>query len=121
MSTPPLSARDLRAAAGAHRELGAEYSDAVLDSFLEKLEDRLEERLSQSIPDRKLAPISERAHVMLSGMAIGGGAVGILLSILGYDHTIYYLPGVKHIWLAILVASIISCVAGLTDAYHHRG
>src|SRR5260370_42215365 len=34
MSTPQLSVHDVRAAAETHRELGPEYSEAVVDSFL---------------------------------------------------------------------------------------
>ena len=34
MSTSPLSPQEIRAAA-MHRELGPEYSDAVVESFLE--------------------------------------------------------------------------------------
>jgi hypothetical protein len=34
MSTSPLSPEDIRAAAETHQELGPEYSDAVVASFL---------------------------------------------------------------------------------------
>ena len=37
MSTSPFSPHEIRAAAAAHRELGPEYSDAVIDSFLERV------------------------------------------------------------------------------------
>lgn len=36
MTTSPLSPDDIRAAAEVHNELGPEYSDAVVASFLEK-------------------------------------------------------------------------------------
>ena len=37
MSTSPFSPHEIRAAAAAHKELGPEYSDAVIDSFLERV------------------------------------------------------------------------------------
>jgi hypothetical protein len=36
MSSSPVSPADIRAAAGVHEELGPEYSDAVVASFLAK-------------------------------------------------------------------------------------
>jgi len=102
--------------------LGPEYSDAVLDSFLEKLEYRFEERLGQSIPRKRVQakPLSERTRAVLSGMALGGGAVGIPLSILGHDYTATYHPVVADLWTLILVGSIISSVAGLAKVRRRR-
>ena len=37
MSDSPLSPYEIRAAAAAHAELGAEYSDAAVASFLDQL------------------------------------------------------------------------------------
>jgi hypothetical protein len=53
MSTSPVSPEDIRAAAETHQELGPEYSDAVVASFLEKV-------------DREVAA---RVEARLSGMA----------------------------------------------------
>ena len=36
MSTSPLSPQEIRAAAAAHQELGPEYGDAVIESFLDE-------------------------------------------------------------------------------------
>jgi len=81
-----LSAHDLRAAAEAHRELGPDYGDAVVDAFLEKVEARLdarmEVRLAELTPPRKrvLAKLSmDQRRSLVNGMAIGGGVVGFLL------------------------------------------
>ena len=38
MSTSPLDPQEIRAAAEAHKELDPEYSDAVIESFLERVE-----------------------------------------------------------------------------------
>jgi hypothetical protein len=58
-----LSAEDVRAAAAAHEELGAEYSDAAVASFLEKVEQeigaRVEARLATSrVPEMAKIPIA---------------------------------------------------------------
>ena len=81
MSTPHLSAQDVRAAAEVHRELGPEYSDAVADSFLEKVEARLDERVNARLAElspprrRLLARLShKRRHNLLAGVAIGSEA-----------------------------------------------
>jgi hypothetical protein len=54
MSTSPVSPEDIRAAAETHQELGPEYSDAVVASFLEKVDRevaaRVEARLSGMAP-----------------------------------------------------------------------
>ena len=45
LGTPALSADEVRAAAAAHDELGPEYSDAVVASFLEKVEEEIAARV----------------------------------------------------------------------------
>src|SRR4029077_16167299 len=84
MGTSPLSPEDIRAAAGAHHELGPEYSDAVVASFIEKVDQeiaaRVEERLAASRPrTRPVEPDNRRA--LLKGFAIGvaSSAAAVLL------------------------------------------
>jgi hypothetical protein len=123
MDTPQLSAQDLRAAAEVHQELGPQYSDAVLDSFLEKLEDRLQQRVAPSEPARRPSLTKaqwDRLRILTTGAAIGGGIVGIPLGLLGQRVTPFYLPGVHDTWNAILVASICSSVAGLMRLRRRR-
>ena len=45
MTTSPLSPDEFRAAAEVHRELGPEYSDAVVESFLEKVDREIGARI----------------------------------------------------------------------------
>lgn len=45
MSDSPLSPQEIRAAAAAHDELGPEYSDAVVASFLEKVDQEITARV----------------------------------------------------------------------------
>ena len=125
MSTP-LSGQDLRAAAEAHRELGPEYGDAVVDTFLEKVEARLdarvEARLAELMPrKRPLASLSsDQRRSLLTGMAIGGGVVGFLLGLLGYAATAPWHGNVRAVWAVVLIASIGSCLAGLVGMFRDR-
>ncbi len=96
MTTPPLSPQDLRAAAEAHRELGSEYSDAVVDSFLEKIDARLDARVNARLAElsrartRPLAKLStDQRRTLLTGMAIGVGGVGVPLSLMAYNAAVY--------------------------------
>ena len=52
MSTSPLSPQEIRAAAEAHKELGPEYSDAVIESFLERVDREITARA-----DERLRPV----------------------------------------------------------------
>jgi len=76
MSTSPLSPQEIRAAAAAHKELGPEYSDAVIESFLERVDRKIDARV-----DARLGPVSREQPVqpaqsnnrrtLLTGVAIG--------------------------------------------------
>jgi hypothetical protein len=52
MSTSPVSPEDIRAAAEVHKELGPEYSDAVVAAFIDKVDRevaaRVEARLAST-------------------------------------------------------------------------
>jgi hypothetical protein len=81
VSTSPLSPEDIRAAAEVHRELGPEYSDAVVASFLEKVDReiaaRVEARLAGTPQTPPAKPDGRRA--LLTGIAIGIAVSGIPL------------------------------------------
>lgn len=74
--TSQLSLGDVRAAAEVHRELGSEYSDAVVESFLERVDReiaaRVDARLGAASHDEQAqpAPPSSR-HTLLMGVGIG--------------------------------------------------
>jgi hypothetical protein len=83
VTNSPLSSRDLRAAAETHQELGPEYRDAVLDSFLDRvgreIDARVDARLRQvpaSPPPAQRAP--KNVNVMV--LALGSIALGIPIS-----------------------------------------
>jgi hypothetical protein len=82
MSTSPLDPREIRAAAEAHKELGPEYSDAVVESFLERVDREIAARV-----DARLGPVSREQPVqpaqsnsrrtLLTGVAIGIFVTGV--------------------------------------------
>jgi hypothetical protein len=115
MGTSPLSPEDIRAAAGAHHELGPEYSDAVVASFLEKVDQqiaaRVEERLAASRPRaRPVEPGNRRA--LLKGFAFGvASSVAVVLLIAGAG------PGRHALWLLLVLAVV--CGAGSRWASRH--
>ena len=84
MSDSPLSPQEIRAAAEVHRELGPEYSDAVVASFLERVDReiaaRVEARLA-GVPRTGPAKTDSRS-TLLTGIAIGATVCGIPLLLL---------------------------------------
>jgi len=84
MSTSNLSSQEIRAAAETHRELGPEYHDAVVESFLAKVEKeidaRVDARLAASTPTlpRQLdAATLAKRRLALKYMAVGSVAAAI--------------------------------------------
>ena len=79
MSTSPLSPQEIRAAAAVHTELGPEYSDAVIGSFLERVDGeiaaRVEARLGPVSPEKPVQSSSRRT--LLTGVAIGIFVTGV--------------------------------------------
>jgi hypothetical protein len=115
MGTSPLSPEDIRAAAGAHHELGPEYSDAVVASFLAKVDQeiaaRVDERLAASGP--RTGPVEpEDRRTLLKGFAIGVvSSAAVVLLVAGAR------PG-HHALLLLLVLAVV-CGAGSLWANRH--
>lgn len=59
--TSAISGEDVRAAAEAHRELGAEYSDAVVASFIEKVDRAVAARVEARLAETAREKPAERA------------------------------------------------------------
>ncbi len=82
MSTSPLSPQEIRAAAAAHQELGPEYGDAVIESFLERVDReitaRAEARLGPVSREQPVQPAqSNSRRTLLTGVAIGIFVTGV--------------------------------------------
>jgi len=80
MSTSPLSPQEIRAAAEVHKELGPEYGDAVIESFLERVDREITARV-----DARLGPVpreqpAQPAHLNGRRTLLTGVAIGILVT-----------------------------------------
>lgn len=89
MSGSPIDPQDIRAAAEVHRELGPEYSDAVVASFLDKVDREIAARVEARLADTRMARPAKREsrRALLKGLAIGACAgalaVGVAVSLPG--------------------------------------
>jgi hypothetical protein len=84
MSTSPLSPQEIRAAAETHKELGPEYRDAVVESFLERVDREIDARVEARLrpaPAPREQPVqpaqSNSRRVLLTGVAIGIFVTGV--------------------------------------------
>jgi hypothetical protein len=82
MSTSPLDPQEIRAAAETHKELGPEYSDAVIESFLERVDReitaRVDARLGPASREQPVQPAqSNSRRTLLTGVAIGIFVTGV--------------------------------------------
>jgi hypothetical protein len=110
----PLSAREFRAAAETYTELGPEYRDAVLDSFVDRvgkeIDARVDARLTQAAAQplaaqRMAAPPAPRPPRPISVMALclGSIALGIPITaivVAAGDHPVGFW-GLLVVWVAI--------------------
>jgi hypothetical protein len=113
MSDSPLSRQEIYAAAAAHDELGSEYSDAVVTSFLEKVDKEIDARVDARLAGmRQPAPPAERDHrrTLLKGVAVGISASGLALLAVGgnADERLH-----RALWVLLLLAVICTAAAGL--------
>jgi hypothetical protein len=87
MSDSPLSPEEIRVAAAVHHDLGPEYSDAVVASFLEKVDREVAARVEAQLAARRepaaLADADGRRNTMLQGIAIGIGISAMTAFVVG--------------------------------------
>ena len=127
MSTSPLSPQEIRAAAAAHNELGPEYSDAVIESFLERVDQeitaRVDARLGPASREQPVQPAqSNSRRALLTGVAIGIFVTGVPSmmvatgggSVIGKDETEVLLI------IAILWAIAVAIGAFVYPVSHYR-
>jgi hypothetical protein len=112
MSDPPLSRQDIHAAAAAYEELGPEYSDAVVASFLEKVDKEIDARVDARLAGgRRPAPLGERddLRTLLKGAAVGIGASGIAFFVVGgnANERLH-----RVLWVLLLLLVICTAAAG---------
>lgn len=125
VGTSPLSPEEIRAAAEVHRELGPQYSDAVVQSFLEKIDEEVEARIEARIATLPQARRSQpdpsalaRRRAFLAGTTVGLAGAGVPLTMLA-EHLVHNLGQSQDPLIAIWVivgVIFIATAAGLTGA-----
>lgn len=82
---------DIRAAAEVHRELGSDYDDALVESFLSRIDAHIAERVEQRLagrtkPARRSAdPVRlTKYRTVFAGVVIGSVVAGTPLSLAGW-------------------------------------
>jgi hypothetical protein len=110
----PLTARELRAAAETHKELGPEYQDAVLESFVDRvgreIDARVDARLAQAAAQplaaqQRAAPPAPRPPRPWSAMALALGSIALGIPVTALVVAAGHHPvgfwGVLVVWFAI--------------------
>jgi hypothetical protein len=115
MSDSRLSPDEVRAVAAVHNELGPEYQDAVVESFLEKIDKQVGDRIDAHLATtrREMTRTSdpallERKRVQFRAM-VAGTVVGALGSGLAIEWSIHY-PGSSPVKALTVVWEIIALV-----------
>jgi len=116
LGDPVLTADEIRAAAAAHGELGPEYSDAVVASFLERVEEEITVRVDARLAEARQPGASAdqgTRRTLLTGIAIGIGIGAFAAVAVGGN------PGERmHRLLLVLVALAVICA--VIAAYARR-
>lgn len=113
MGDSRLSSEEIRAAAEIHDELGPDYRDAVVQSFLDKLDGEVSARIDAQLGARpaRTAPadpaLLERKRVQLGAVA-AGSAVTALASGAAVEWSMHYpgsspLKALAVVWVVLAV------------------
>ncbi|MGW5265298.1 hypothetical protein ACWEQG_30365 [Microbispora sp. NPDC004025] len=106
-SAAPSTREDLRAVMAARRDLGPEYEDALVDSFLDKLDVEIAARVRNEVAAqlRQQPPGSQpKQKDGAVGVAIGSLALGIPLT--GIAGAAGHLPGMVLAWGGIIAVNV---------------
>jgi hypothetical protein len=112
-----LGRQDVAAAAAAHHELGPEYSQATIDSFLEKVDSEIATRLDARFggvpqPRTQTADVATRheRRALWTGVIIGTAVAGIPFTLVAASVGGKYPAGVAVIWLVIAAVYLVAFV-----------
>lgn len=117
MSDVPLNAQDVRAAAEVHSELGPDYSDAVVQAFLDKIDKHIEARVDERIAGRARSrkPVDAARlrtwRVALAGSAAGTVVVGVPLTLIAVSAMSRTGHGGRLLWIWVVLAAIYGLAA----------
>jgi hypothetical protein len=91
MRESPLSAEDIRAAAEVHQELGPNYGDAVVESFLARIDQHIDARVEQRLGSkttpgrRQMDPARlSKYRTVLAGFVGGSVLAGVPFTALAW-------------------------------------
>jgi hypothetical protein len=115
VSSSSFSRDEVRAAAETHRELGPDYQDAVIESFLDKVGKEIDARVDARVGEgrrgwvRPAAPPKDRQGIFL---AITSMVLGIPLTaiVMGVGTTTTGLVGLIIVWVAIVAINVTHAV-----------
>jgi hypothetical protein len=105
MTESPLTPDELRAAAATYHELGPEYSDAVLSSFVERVGKEIDARIASTGGSGQVTERSSQAS--RRELTVLGGSLGVGLIttfVLVGNH--YPITALLVVWAAIAVINI---------------
>jgi hypothetical protein len=104
MSTSPLSPEDIRAAAEVCHELGPEYNDAVVASFIDRVDREVAARVNARLADTRPArpAVVGTRRTLLKGMVVGAVAGGLTIAAVGglagrSGHSVRVFPRQQHV------------------------
>jgi hypothetical protein len=103
----PLSPDEVRAAAEIHRELGPDYRDAVVESFVERVGREIDARVDSRLAAARQSadqPAKQNRQLALAivSMSLGVPLSGITLGLSSGDQLI----GLAIVWIAIAVINV---------------
>jgi Protein of unknown function (DUF3619) len=118
MSEAPLSPEEIRAAAAAHAELGPEYSDAVVASFLDRVDKEITARVDARLAAARQPAVpagQEDRRTLLKGIAVGISLSGIAIFMVG-GNPVERMHRV--VWVLLILAVV--CAVAATRAGRPR-
>lgn len=100
---------ELKAAVSARRDLGPEFEDAIVESFLDKMgkevDRRVDERLAQAAPKATVRGGPPDGHrLALAIVSLSLGTLATLALVLSGEESAGYLV---WIWIAIIVVNVV--------------
>jgi hypothetical protein len=103
--------KDLRAAVAARQELGPEYEDAIIESFLEKLDAREAERRGREVDVQRQDQILEAVGLKRRESDPGGLALAIISVVAAIPLTAIAADmmgrdGVFMVWLGLVAINV---------------
>jgi hypothetical protein len=129
MDNSRLSPEEIRAAAEVHKELGPEYRDAVVASFLEKVDVEIAARIDRRLADvvvagphsvaRRPQFSADSRRSLLRGLAIGFG--GATVPLLWFWDQGTRGPGQHPVRALVLLACLAIAVTCAARGFWRRG